>query len=104
MTTLTFGKYKGQDVKSIFDSDPSYCIWLLTQPKILSPTSDLYKVMQSRFEHDPNIYLSFGRHKGKTLKYVFDTDPKYCEWMLRSDFVSNRDPSLLTTLKTMSCN
>lgn len=38
------------------------------------------------FNDKDEVVVNFGKHKGKKLKEVFDTDPGYYGWMQRSDF------------------
>ncbi len=71
LLTLQFGKYKDCDINEIYITDPNYCKWLFTYPTIrLYP--NIYKFLKSKFKNEESgeIYLDFGKYKGKSLSYI----------------------------------
>lgn len=38
------------------------------------------------FNEDDEECINFGKHKGKTVESVFDTEPSYYAWMMQGDF------------------
>lgn len=50
-------------------------------------------------EQAPNM-LTFGRHKGKTIEEVFDSDPNYCRWLLNQEVLTHKSEAIQAFLKT----
>jgi DNA polymerase III subunit epsilon len=40
------------------------------------------------------IIFSFGKHKGKTVKEVYDKEPQYYDWIMKSDFANHTKKKL----------
>lgn len=38
------------------------------------------------FDNDNNEVFNFGKNKGKTVEFVFQKEPQYYDWMMKSDF------------------
>jgi len=94
MTTLTFGKYKSQEITSIYESDPTYCRWLHNQNG-LNVSPDVKQFLTEKFVNDDGSFLmTWGKYKNKTLKQIQTIDPNYIEWLSKNDFVNTKIPKL----------
>jgi DNA polymerase-3 subunit epsilon len=38
------------------------------------------------FDQDGTEKFNFGKHKGKSVREIFKSEPQYYEWIMRSDF------------------
>lgn len=47
--------------------------------------------------------FNFGKHKGKTVEYVFKTEPSYYDWMMKGDF-AQQTKNVLTRLRLKEFN
>lgn len=82
---ICFGKYKNQTLGKIFESNPSYCCWLLKQKIMLSP--DQRKYLEDQLQ-DVGDFIGWGKHKGKSLKWIHSADQDYFKWLLNNAYVN----------------
>ncbi len=94
---LKFGKYKAQNIIDLAEKDPNYCIWLLKQPSLIK-YEDIKDFLEHKFVDKNEVYLTFGKYKGKTLTYVKGRDPEYIEYLKKNDFVKEKMNSLYEKL------
>lgn len=95
---IRFGKFKGQDVRDVYNEQTkNYFKWMLSQP-ILKMTPFVYEFLESKIIDKDAIYLNFGRHKGKTLDYIKSNDPDYLFYLKGSQFVREKMPFLYNAL------
>lgn len=79
LRTLQYGKYKGMDIKDIFELDPKYCKWLFLQPNT-QIYFNIYNFLKSKFKNESTgeIFLEFGKYKNKSLsEIILKKDIKY---------------------------
>jgi hypothetical protein len=88
---IPFGvKHRSKNINTVIAEDPSYAIWCLRQP-FLDNYPEMKKIIESHFKTD-DIVLWFGKkHKGKTLTYIKEHDPKYICWLKQYDYVLNNE-------------
>lgn len=36
-----------------------------------------------------NLRIDVGKHRGDRFEYVYDTDPKYCDWIVDTEIFDN---------------
>ena len=98
---LPFGKYKGKTLEEIYKSDPKYVFWLADTDRYFRidfnalAGIDPHKgnlEQQVQIEIDRvfpkttiNDVITFGKHKGKTFKEVYDEAPNYIIWFLSNN-------------------
>ena len=75
---LNFGKYKGQSLASIVQSDPKYILWLGQQDFVDESTIERIQMLVDR------IILPFGKHCGLTINQLRNTDPDYLAWLFKN--------------------
>ncbi|GMF26783.1 unnamed protein product [Phytophthora lilii] len=68
-----------------------------------NPVSILVRIsrysLHSKFLNNDNSYMmTWGKHKGKTLKQISRMDPGYIDYLRRSEFVIEKCPKLLKEL------
>uniref|UniRef100_K3WHA0 Exodeoxyribonuclease X-like C-terminal domain-containing protein n=1 Tax=Globisporangium ultimum (strain ATCC 200006 / CBS 805.95 / DAOM BR144) TaxID=431595 RepID=K3WHA0_GLOUD len=92
---LDFGKYKGQSIEEVFEKDASYCCWLYKQEALLESDSPMKAFLEGKIRSDDDSYImKWGKHKNKTVKWIYENDKKYFEWLLNNNYVSSKCPSL----------
>ena len=78
------GKHKGKRYQEVYNEDPNYCIWLLSQQDLSSEFAGFHTWLteQPKLELQEIIpYFTKGKHNGKNYKHVFDTDKHYTKWV-----------------------
>jgi uncharacterized protein (DUF3820 family) len=95
---LTFGKFKSRNIKDIIKEEPSYCQWLLERPDYLNETQ--VNILNKTIKRD-DYYMSFGKYKNKSLKWIYDTDKKYIHYLKNNEYVKSKMNNLLDFLNTL---
>ncbi|TYZ62658.1 hypothetical protein PybrP1_006715 [[Pythium] brassicae (nom. inval.)] len=91
MPTINFGKHSGKDISTVFESEISYCKWLFQNESILRRNPEIKDFLESQMiDVDLGYTMNWGKHKGKTVDWVFEHDFPYFEWLDSSDFVSTK--------------
>jgi len=105
MVELSFGKYKNYTVEELFRRDPKYCQWLRNQPFIKN-NEELYDELNEVLKdvNDDDYILNFGKHKGKSLKQVYNLDRPYIDWLKKNDYVKQNCKRLCEELDTITAN
>jgi uncharacterized protein (DUF3820 family) len=93
---IQFGKYKLKEIEEISKMDPAYCVWCLNQP-FLEKYDELKKYLELKFKKD-DIYMSFGKYKGKSLDWIKENDYKYIFYLKKNDYVKDKMPKLFMVL------
>jgi hypothetical protein len=90
---ISFGKkHLTKNIRTVIAEDASYALWCLKQP-FLDNYPEIKKIIESHFKTD-DILVWFGKHKGKTLTYIKETDPKYINWLKQYDYVVNNEKAV----------
>ena len=84
---ITFGKFRGQNIYTIIEDDPNYCLWVLKQKQILETYPEIKKILEDVFLNKDDIYLHFGKYKNKSLSFVKENDPKYLIYLKNNEYV-----------------
>ena len=94
---IAFGKHKGKTYYDLVEDEPDYCEWLVNQVDIEKTNNGLFSfLIKNQFEVDKNYnnkkkqetqeykaeFFSFGKHKGESIKQVYETDEKYCKHII----------------------
>lgn len=99
---FNFGKYKDRMVDEIMDIDPSYCKWLYGLDVTKDRSPDLYKMLDDRFKDDNNTYMSWGKHKGRSIQWIKDNDENYFNWLKDNDTVQTKHKYLFDAIQKIS--
>jgi uncharacterized protein (DUF3820 family) len=86
---LLIGKHKGRNVNDVLKTDPSYCIWLKSQPWAQTDNNLMPIICKVKDQG-----MRWGKHKGKTLDWIILNDMPYIEWLKKNEFVQNNCPDL----------
>lgn len=94
---LEFGKHKGNSLKDIIHSDYGWVKWAINNSEhFFCVIDDVVAEHQCDIKvWKPNNVLTFGKYKGKTLKYIFETDPHYLSWLIENANEFRVDMNLL---------
>ncbi|TYZ65582.1 hypothetical protein PybrP1_000620, partial [[Pythium] brassicae (nom. inval.)] len=85
---ISFGKYKGKTIETVFSSDLNYCKWLFTNEKLLERNPDIKTYLNDKMKDVCFDYtMTWGKHKNKTIQWVYDNDRSYFDWLNDSDYV-----------------
>jgi hypothetical protein len=95
-TILGFGKYRSMCVEQVFNIDPNYCRWLSYQ-KSMHLKSEITDFLDSKFKavDDGTYVITWGIHKGKSLKTIKQIDASYLDWLRKSKFVKENQAWLI---------
>lgn len=87
-TVLQFGKYRGLDIAEVFENDPNYARWLYPQEILIGEYPEIKAFLRDKFgSSDLSYLMNWGRYKNKTIKYIFDNDRGYFDWLAGSSYV-----------------
>lgn len=96
---IAFGKYRGKNIATVFNSDISYCKWLHSNDEILKRNPDIKQYLD---EHMKDVCLDYtmpwGKHSSKTIQWIFENDIKYFNWLNKSDYVNQNCKKLKSEL------
>lgn len=95
---LRFGKYNGRDVTDVIKTDPDYIKWVSKQPHIVLSDA-IREIIKKALPASVGYKLTFGRHRGKTLKYISENDSKYIIWLKRNQYVNESMHELVAELE-----
>lgn len=100
---LTFGKYRDWTIDSVYRADPNYCRWLFTKSTMIPDDSDIKKYLSDKFKDDETdgYAMTFGKHKGKSVKWIHEHDEQYFHWLSRNDFVKESMPKLREEIEAL---
>ena len=101
---INFGKYKAEEytVEELFLKDPKYCQWLRNQPFVKN-NEELYDELNEVLKdvNDDDYILNFGKHKGKSLKQIYNLDQSYITWLRKNDYVKQNCKRLCEELEEL---
>lgn len=80
-SVLAFGKYKGQTVADVAESNPDYLVFIVENnyipAKHKANRAAIIAAMGERLNQATGITLNFGKYEGQTLKHIAQIDPNY---------------------------
>jgi len=92
--TLSFGKYRNQNISVVAKTDFSYLYWLsenafdASLKESVKTFIDEYKQIKGEQGKtiivDNNLTFNFGKFSGKTFKVVYRENPRYFNWVVRT--------------------
>lgn len=104
---ITFGKHSGKQLQEIIREDPWWLDWLFKQPakpgyperkltreaendlrQALITTPKPKKENAPKREYKPlasTDRMPFGKHSGKTIGYLIETEPHYLKYMIENN-------------------
>ncbi len=95
---IQHGKFKGKLITDIIKTEPSYCLWLKSQPFVQTDT----KLLEIIDSHKPNKdALTWGRHKGRSVKQISEIDPAYIIWLKCNKFVQENCKSIMDQINEL---
>jgi uncharacterized protein (DUF3820 family) len=87
-TVLRFGKYRGRSISDIYETDPSYCKWLQPQEILIGDYPEIKSFLDEKLKNtDTSYIMSWGKYKGRTIKWIRGKDEGYIQWLLSNEFV-----------------
>jgi len=96
---LDFGKYKGKNIKDVYEEDPRYCGWLKTQPMV-QENEEIMDFLDS-IEVNDDYTMNWGKYKGKRLEQIQLIDNKYIGWLKHNKYVTENCPRLVEELSKL---
>ncbi|GMF36491.1 unnamed protein product [Phytophthora lilii] len=79
---LSFGHYKGRSIEEVYNSDPRYCRWLFGQKRLFLDNKELLDFLMSKSDViDKSYVLRFGKYDSKSVKWIYDNDKSYFNWL-----------------------
>ncbi|DAZ93876.1 TPA: hypothetical protein N0F65_008142 [Lagenidium giganteum] len=101
-TLLNFGKYKGKTIEEVFDMDRNYCAWLLPEEILIGHLPDIRKFLEEKLEDaDMTMIMKWGKYKGKSIKWIHDSDKSYLDWLLTNKYAEDNCPALRNALQEL---
>lgn len=95
---IQHGKFKNRLITDIIKTEPSYCLWLKSQPFVQTDT----KLLEIIDSHKPNKdALTWGKFKGKSIKEIQIIDPGYITWLRGNKFVQENCGSILEQISKL---
>ena len=92
--SFSFGKYRFRPFDEVAKIDPAYCVWCINNLSDRFPeVSQLTNLVDLN-----STYITFGKHKNKTIKQIKLEDPKYIDFLKKSDYVKNKRQDILDEL------
>lgn len=86
--TLNFGKHKNKTIDELYETNPQYLQWLLSNP-LTKSNSELYNALKSKLINPNDYYMTFGKYKNKPLSWILQNDSKYILWLRGNEYVKN---------------
>lgn len=100
---LDFGKYKNKSIDEIYTIDQQYARWLLNQDLLISDKPEIAEFLNSKFDSDDKSFLlTWGKWKNRTIKWVFDNDKQYFNWMKKNEYIKTKCPKLFESIQELS--
>lgn len=102
-TILDFGKYKGKTLEELYTIDQGYSRWLLNQELLISDKPEIKEFLSTKFDsNDLSFLLTWGKHKARTIKWVFDNDKQYFNWLAKNQYVKDKCKKLWNEIETLN--
>lgn len=93
---LTFGKYRNKNIKEIAEIDPNYAKWVMGKSVLTSVSDEIKKYLEDKFKNSDGTYeMRWGKHKNKSIKWIYDNDRTYFNYLVTNEFVNTKCPALL---------
>ncbi len=91
---FNFGKYKNLKFGEVLSQDPNYLLFLYRRRTNYPLSSPLVEEIEKHFQEKNTIYLTFGKHKGKSIHNVKEIDPSYLSYLVGNQYVKEKMPDL----------
>lgn len=93
--TVKYGKYSGDSIQKIINSDPQYCnslraeLWGYTDARLMN-------ILNA----DPTIkkMLVFGKYAGRNIQEINEIDPEYVSRLEKNKFIMEQCPMICEQL------
>lgn len=80
-----------------------YSRWLLNQELLVSDKPEIKHFLSSKFDsNDKSYLLTWGKHKNKTIKWVFDNDKQYFKWMSKNEYIRDECKKLFSEIQSLA--
>lgn len=86
---IQWGKFKGKNIIDEFEKNKPYFCWCFNQP-FIKKYEDIYKFLENEIKDPNEIYMTFGKHKNKSLSWIKQNDEKYILYLKTNDFVKEK--------------
>jgi len=87
--TITVGKYTGYTFEQLWEEDRSGAMWIISKAeegdcgKNFAMFADWAKATHPQGVVAPDLFVTFGKHRGRSYQEVLEDDPDYCEWIVQ---------------------
>jgi uncharacterized protein (DUF3820 family) len=100
---VNFGKYRGKKISEIYELDEQYCKWLYPQEILIGEYPMIKKYLHDQFDGEDLSYaMTWGKFKGKSLKWINDNDKSgYIAWLRNNNFVNEKCAKLKKALSEL---
>lgn len=95
---ITFGKFKSCSIDDLLREEVNYCKWMFEHLESINIHKNIEKLLENKFKDSNEIYLTFGKHKNKTLSWIRENDIKYIDYLKKNDYVKNKMTKLYEAL------
>lgn len=100
---LQFGKFKNRPVDEVYNENVSYCQWLYKQPMIKN-YEEVYKFLESKFKDNNDYYMTFGKHKNKSISWIKENHPQYIMYLKGNEYVQTKLSDLANIVNRLDIN
>lgn len=98
-SVLTFGKYRNQTIQEVYAKDFGYARWLLNQDVLIGDKPEIKAFLSDMFhDADSSFLMTWGKHKRRTIKWVYVNDRQYFNWLINNKFVIENCKKLKTEI------
>jgi uncharacterized protein (DUF3820 family) len=102
-TVLRFGKYRGRSISDIYETDPSYCKWLQPQEILIGDFPEIKSFLDEKLKNtDTSYVMTWGKFKGRTIRWIKAKDEGYFEWLRKNEFVDTNCKKLKAELISLA--
>jgi hypothetical protein len=95
---IRFGKYKSCSIDDLLRENMPYCKWIYEHLEGLKVHDNIVKLLENEFKDNNEEYLTFGKHKNKSISWIRQNDPTYIEYLKNNDYVRTKMSKLYAVL------
>ena len=100
---IGFGKYRNRTIEDVYKIDIGYARWLMNQEQLIGNRPDIKEYLKSKFDDsDGSFLMTWGRYKGRTIKWIHDQDASYIRWLQSHPYVADNIPKLKHEIDQLS--
>eukprot|EP00435_Cladocopium_sp_Y103_P000106 s1523_g1.t1 len=90
-----FGKHREETILDVMNEAPDYCRWVVDEYKG-GDCSEQLKIaaewiLENNPEFDEGRLMGYGKHKNKTMEWVYENDKDYIAWAMSKFEKADKD-------------